>query len=207
MTVTVDCFYTAISPYAYLGHQAFVEMAARNGVSVRFKPVRLFGVFEQTGGVPLPKRHPARLAYRWIELQRWREARGLPLNLKPAFWPADCSLADRAAILVAESGADAAAYVGKTLSIVWAEDKNIADEAVVAEALRETGHDAEAILEAVKAGKADAAYDAHTQEGADLGIIGSPCYVLNGEPFWGQDRIELLESAIRSGRAPFRPLS
>ena len=77
MPRTIDYWFSLVSPWAFLGHQAFLDLAKQHGVTVTFKPVELSEVFPHTGGLPLPKRHPARQRYRILELQRWREARGI----------------------------------------------------------------------------------------------------------------------------------
>lgn len=202
----IDYFYTHVSPWAYLGHQAFVDLAAAHGKEVRFRPVNLAGVFEMSGGLPLAKRHPVRQAYRFVELQRWREKRGVPLTLKPAFFPANPVLADCCAIAVAEAGGPAAACSARFFRAIWVDDLNIADEAVLAGLMREMGLDADAVLEAAGSAAIQEAYQENQRLAIDLGVIGSPCYVLKGEPFWGQDRLELLEDALASGRDAFLPV-
>lgn len=202
----IDYFYTHVSPWAYLGHQAFVEIAAAHGQDIRFRPVNLAGVFEVSGGLPLAKRHPVRQAYRFIELQRWREKRGIALTLQPAFFPANPVLADCCAIAVAQAGGPVAACSERLFRAIWAEDRNIADEAVVAALLQETGLDADAILAAAQGAAVQEAYQENQRLAIELGVIGSPCYVLKGEPFWGQDRLDLLEDALTCGRDAFRPL-
>ena len=203
MIVTVDYYLTVVSPFAYFGHDVFLEMMARTGARFRYRPVKLATVFAATGGAPLPKRHKARQHYRLLELQRWREKRGVQLNLMPAYFPADPTLADRSAIAIQNAGGDPGNFVGRAMRAVWAHDKNIADDHVVAGLLADAGQDATAIL-AEAAGEATAAaYDDNTEEAITLGVVGAPGFVLNGEPFWGQDRIDLLEDAITSGRAPF----
>ncbi|MCW2307079.1 2-hydroxychromene-2-carboxylate isomerase [Rhodobium gokarnense] len=203
--ITVDYFYTHGSPWAYLGHDHFVEMTARHGVRVRYKPVFLGPVFEATGGLPLPKRHPARRHYRLIELQRWRDKRALPLNLQPAFANPAPTLADCAAIAIQEAGESPADFSHRAFRAMWAYDKDVADEHVVEGMLADAGHDAHALLAAAKSDAVKAIYEQNQADGVALEIIGSPCYVLRGEPFWGQDRLDLLEEAIVSGRHPYAP--
>ena len=85
----IECFLSVGSPWAYLGHAEFMRIARRHGASVVFVPVPLRRLFPETGGLPLPKRHPVRQRYRLVELQRWRALRGLPLNLEPKGAPLD----------------------------------------------------------------------------------------------------------------------
>lgn len=200
---TVDYYFSLLSPYAYLGHAALLEMARETGASLTYRPVRIFELFAANGGLPLGQRAPARQRYRLIELQRWRERRGLPLNLQPRFFPVDPSLADRAAIVLAEAGADAATYVDAGFRAVWADDRDIADRAVVAELLRDTGHDAHAVLAAADGEDAAVRYQANTAAAIAADLPGLPGYVLQGEAFWGQDRIDLLREAIVGRRAPY----
>src|SRR4026209_2526044 len=102
MPRTIDYWFSLVSPWAFLGHQAFLDIAKQHGLTVRFKPVELSEVFPPPGGLPLPKRHPARQRYRILELQRWREARGVALKIHPKHWPLPVATANRSIIPVHE---------------------------------------------------------------------------------------------------------
>src|SRR3712207_5131122 len=95
MSRSIDYYLSIASPWAYIGHKPFMDIARRHGLSVNHKPVFLGRVFAETGGLPVNQRHPARQRYRLVDLQRWREKRGLAFNLKPKHWPFDATLADR----------------------------------------------------------------------------------------------------------------
>ena len=200
----IDYWFSLASPWAFLGHQVFVDLTRQHGVAVRYKPVQLAEVFPQTGGLPLPKRHPARQRYRILELQRWREARGIPLKLHPKHWPIPIALPDRTVVAVAESGADPSDYTRRAMTAIWVEDRDLKEDATLVALLDEAGHDGGAMLAAAKSDAIGAIYAARAQEAVDANVIGSPCYVLDGEVFWGQDRLGLLESALKSGRKAFR---
>ncbi len=204
MSRRIDYYFTLISPWSYLGHDRLMALARENGVEIVFKPCDIGRVFAKTGGVPLGERHPARQHYRWFELQRWREKRNLPLNLRPAFFPADPTIADSCVIAIVESGENPSPFIERAYRGVWAYDKNIADDHVVMGWLADSGHQAAAILD--RAGSADlgAILANNAEEAIAAGIVGAPGYVLDGEPFWGQDRLELLDDALKSGRAPYR---
>jgi 2-hydroxychromene-2-carboxylate isomerase len=204
MPRTIDYWFSLASPWAFLGHQAFLDLAKTHGVTVRYKPVPLGDVFPQTGGLPLPKRHPARQRYRILELQRWREARGIALKLHPKHWPLPIALPDRTIVAVAESGADPGDYVRRAMTAIWVEDRDLKEDARLIALLNEAGHDGAKMLEAAKSDAIGAIYTARAQEAVDANVIGSPCYVLDGEVFWGQDRLPLLESALKSGRKAYR---
>src|SRR5262245_58828064 len=93
MLKLVDYYFTPSSPYTYLGHQRFMDLIFSHEAAVHLKPIDLGKVFPISGGLPLAKRPPQRLAYRLQELRRWRDYLGLKLNLEPKFFPVDSTLA------------------------------------------------------------------------------------------------------------------
>lgn len=205
MARRITCYFTTVSPWAYIGHELLLKIAREHDVAIEWKPVNLGEVFPQTGGLPLAKRAPARQRYRMFELQRWREKRRLNFSLHPKHWPFDCALADRSVVAVAQSGKDAADYIGSVFKAVFEEERNCADENVLAGILSSCGHDAQSILKSSCSPKTEASYNANVAEALAAGVFGSPTYVLDGELFWGQDRLELLDDALRSGRKAFSP--
>ena len=102
----IDYYFSLVSPWAYIGHAPFMEIAQRHGLEINYKPVFLGRVFAETGGLPLAQRHPARQRYRLLELQRWREKRGLSFHLQPKYWPFDVNAADRCVIAMAVAGTE-----------------------------------------------------------------------------------------------------
>ena len=175
-------------------------MAAAAGATVRIKPMDLGGqVFPVTGGLPVGQRSPQRQAYRLVELRRFADHLKLPLNLHPQFFPVPGDDASRLIIAVDQhDGADAAMRLcGALLSAVWADERNIADHAVLAELLQEQHLDA-ARLEQSKQAGAQSAYQAYTDEALKLGVFGAPTFVVDGELFWGQDRLEFLQRRLQA---------
>jgi 2-hydroxychromene-2-carboxylate isomerase len=205
MARRITCYFTTVSPWAYIGHEPFLEIAREHDLAIDWKPVNLSEIFPQTGGLPLAKRPPARQRYRMLELQRWREKRGLKFSLHPKNWPFDCGLADRTIIAVVQSGKDSAAYVGSVFKAVFEEERDGANEQVLGEMLAASGHDAQPILRSARSPEIEASYKSNIAEALAAGVFGSPTYVLDGELFWGQDRLELLQDALRSGRKPYSP--
>ena len=156
-------------------------------------------VFPISGGLPLGQRAPQRQAYRLLELQRFSEWVQLPLVVKPTYFPVGGDDASRLIIAVdLHHGADAAmAITGAIMAAVWAQERNIADEKVLAQLLQEQGLDAQC-LEQGHSQAAQVRYEAYTQAAIDAGVFGAPSYVLNGELFWGQDRLDFLERALHA---------
>ncbi len=204
MTRQIEYYFSFSSPWSYLGHADFVAVAEKHAAAVLYKPVPLGRLFPETGGLPLAKRHPARQAYRLVELQRWRDKKHIKLQLHPKFWPFDPSLADRIVITLAAQGAVAEDFVPQAFAAVFAAEQNLADEAVLAALLAQAGFDAEGIIAAAKDDTASAAYDANLAAAMARGVFGAPSYVLDGEIFWGQDRISSLDEALASGRKPYK---
>lgn len=200
---TIDCVFTMLSPWAYIGHSAFMDLCRRRGAAVRFRPVALSSVFPASGGLPLAKRHPSRQDYRLVELQRWRERRGLSFDLHPRFWPFDTALADRAVVALSRAGADPEGFVAAGFSACWERGRNLADPGELVRLLDGAGHDGEAVVEAARGAATADSYAADTRRAIAEGVFGSPSYILDGEVFWGQDRLELLDDALASGRGPF----
>ncbi len=205
MTPKIDYYFTATSPWSYFGHDRFMELASQHGAVLGWRPVNLGGVFAATGGLPLPKRAPARQRYRMVELKRWREVLSIPLNLQPAHFPTDPDLANRCVVALDQSGEDPSDFLARTYRAVWVFDRDIADEHTVEALLADAGHDARAIIAKARAEETGELYERYSAEAIERGVFGAPTYALNGEPFWGQDRLGLLEDALRSGRAPYLP--
>lgn len=192
---TITYYMTLNSPWSYLGSAKFADMAAAFGHTVDIKPVKFGVIFPQTGGLPLPKRAPARQAYRLMELKRWREVRGLPINIQPAHFPSDETAGTRLLIAAKLQGKDAHRLATELGRALWEREENLADEAALAAACQRAGLDLAAIRTAAPPdAELDAKHDTYTSEALARGVFGAPTYYLeSGEFFWGQDRLELLE--------------
>ena len=198
MSHSVDYYFAPQSPWAYLGHQRFQNILQKSGASVRVMPIDLGGkVFPISGGLPLGQRAPQRQAYRLTELARFSKWLGAPLHLKPTFFPVSGD--DAAKLIIAvdmAAGANAAmAISGAILSAVWAQQRNIADEKTLVELLKEQNLPA-TYLEQAYSQAAQERYETYTQRAMDAGVFGAPSYVLNGEIFWGQDRLDFVERVL-----------
>lgn len=206
MTRSLDYYFSCVSPWTFLGHGPMMEVARRHGVTVNVRPVNLGPLFAETGGLPLAKRAPQRQRYRLLELQRWREKRGVELNVHPAFWPFDGGRADRTIIAAQQAGHDVEALVPRLFSGVWQRQENLGDAGVLAAIADEVGLPGAALVAAADGDDAQAAYAANRDAAFAADVFGAPSYVLDGEVFWGQDRVDLLADALASGRAAFRPV-
>ena len=195
---TVDYYLAPQSPWAYLGHQRLADILERSGATVRVMPIDLGGkVFPISGGLPLGQRAPQRQAYRLVELQRFSAHLNAPLNLKPKYFPVGGDDAARLIIAadLAQGTASAMKVAGAILSACWAQERNIADEKVLAALLTEQGLP-EALLERSHSQAVQERYESYTQAAIDAGVFGAPSYVIDGEIFWGQDRLDFVERVL-----------
>jgi 2-hydroxychromene-2-carboxylate isomerase len=196
MSKEVTVYYALQSPWTYLGWTRLRELAARTGATAHYRPVQSGPMFEASGTLPLAKRPKQRQAYRLMELRRWREHLGIPLNLHPKYFPVDESLAARMAIAHRQRGGDIAALSQAMMVAVWTEERDLADRATLLQIAREQGVDGPALLDAAQDPAVQDEYDWNTQAAIEQGVFGMPTYVIDGELFWGQDRLDFVARAL-----------
>ena len=194
---SVDYFFATMSPWTYLGHARFVQIAHAAGATVRVRPMDLGQVFPVSGGLPLPQRAPQRQAYRLVELRRFADWLQLPLNLQPAFFPVKGDASAQLIVAVDQHDGSVAALrlAGAVLAACWAQDRNIADPDCLAQLLAECGLSPERLVQS-QAPDVVATCQAHPQAAIAGGIFGAPSYVVDGEIFWGQDRLDFLQHKL-----------
>jgi len=200
----IDFYFSLSSPWAYIGHKLFREVVATYGLKVNHKPVVLVDLFSETGGLPLVKRHPVRQRYRMLELQRWRDKRGLNFHFQPKHAPLNARLADGLVIAAIEAGHDPDPFLRRAFAGVWEDQLDLADAATLVRLADASGLPGQVLVERSATDEISQKYEQNRQDALSADVFGSPAYVLDGEVFWGQDRIELLADALKSGRKPYR---
>jgi 2-hydroxychromene-2-carboxylate isomerase len=196
MTKQLTVYYALQSPWTYLGWARLRELVARSGASADYRPIQIAPVFEASGTLILAQRPRQRQAYRLMELRRWREHLGVPLNLQPKHFPVDEALAARMAIAHRQRGGDIAAFSQAMMTAVWAEERDLADRAPLLQIAREQGADGPALLEAAEQPAVREEYDANTRAAIDQGVFGLPTFVIGDELFWGQDRLDFVARTL-----------
>ena len=198
MALHVDYFVSLNSPWAHLGAARIEAMTAAHGATLRIIPVDFGAIFAQSGGLPLPKRSPQRQAYRMMELKRWRDLLGIPITLTPAHFPSGELQAACCAIALRETQGNAPAIrlVHRVLKAVWQDELNPGDPDVLAGLMTEVGLDAPAVMALGADPKWAAMRIADSQAALDRGVFGAPSYVIDGEVFWGQDRLEFVDRRL-----------
>ena len=198
MSDSVDYYFSPQSPWAYLGHQRLADIARTAGVAINVLPVDFGGkVFPVSGGLPLAQRAAQRQAYRLVELKRFSEHLGLPLNLRPKYFPVSGDAAARLIIAVDTIDGPAAAMKlsGAVLRGVWVDEVDIADEQALGAMLAALRLPADRLDDARSQAVLER-YEADTRAAIAAGVFGAPSYVIAGEIFWGQDRLDFVERRL-----------
>jgi len=196
MSKVVDYYYTPASPWTYLGHQRFEEIARHRRATIQYKPVDYGKIFPLSGGLPLGKRAPQRQAYRLVELKRWRDFLGVPLTVQPKYHPVDSDLACQLIIAAERAGAPPGPLSYALMRACWAEERNISDAETLAAVASEQGLDGAKLVSIARTPEVTMLYEALTREAIDRQVFGAPFFIYQDEPFWGQDRLDLLDRAL-----------
>jgi len=203
MSATIDYYFSMVSPWAFIGHDTLHEIADRHGAAINYFPMALLEVFDRTDTKRMPERHQTRLDLRMLELQRWRAERGLEFMLQPPHWPFNFAPADKMVIAMVGAGHNPAPFMGAVFRATWTDGDDVSGEPRLIEIANECGLDGESLGEVAASEETQGRYEENTEAAVSSGVFGSPSYLLNGELFWGQDRLFMLDDAIASGRAPY----
>ena len=195
----VEYYYSVASPYAYLGVKKFQEIVKKYSLEVIEKPIDLVGtVFAETGGTPVPKRHPSRQKYRLIEIERFGKKLNININKQPKFFPpADPHKA--ALFTIASIKAGLSIDFGKeVLTKLWSEEKDISQDSVLEEVCRKFKLNFNEIKAVANSEEVKGIYLSNSNDAIAKGVFGAPTFIMNNELFWGQDRLDFLEDKIKS---------
>lgn len=199
MPAQVDYYTFITSPWAYLGSQRFAAMAAKHKAEVRIIPMGAAAVFDASGGLPLAKRPKQRQAYRMFELKRWSAHLGIKLIPQPSVFPLNEALAARLVVAARDAGDDAITLAHTMMQALWADERNLADPEILEEIINEAGLDPAKLFAAAETPAVQAEYERGTQQAIEASVFGAPFYVVDGEPFWGQDRLDFVERKLAKG--------
>lgn len=192
----IDYYLFPLSPYTYLAGLDLEAVAARQGATIAYKPVQLFRIFAEVGTPPVKDRHPARQQYRLRDIERTARERDMPVNVNPKYWPTNPVPASAAIIAAQATGADVGPLVHAVVRAVWAEERDIAEDAVVRELLTENGFDPSLADSGLLGGVET--LERNTDEALKRMVFGTPSYVVGDEVFFGQDRLTHLEAHLAS---------
>ncbi|MFZ2869422.1 2-hydroxychromene-2-carboxylate isomerase [Zavarzinia sp.] len=193
MPKTVDFYFDFGSPAAYLAWRRIGAVAERSGATVKPIPMLLGGLFKATGN-SAPLTVPAKGAYLFVDLSRFAKKFGVPLNMNSAFPINTVTLMRGAA---GYHGTDKFhTYCDAVYDAIWRDDRDMGDPAVVAGVLTAAGLDPAAFEALVADPAVKEKLKANTEEAAARGAFGAPTFFVEGEMFFGQDRLDFVEEAL-----------
>lgn len=192
----LDYFFATVSPNTYIAGTRLEEIASRHGLEINYKPLDIIALFGRTGGIPPKDRHPSRQEYRLQELRRTAKKAGLPINVKPLYWPTNPAPSSYALIAAQSAGGgDLGKLVFAFTKACWADEKDISQDDVIRACLEEAGFDP-ALADSGMLQGAET-YAGNLEEAIDRGVFGAPFYITeDDERFWGQDRLDDLDAHL-----------
>lgn len=200
--IELSCYYSLSSPWAYFGGPRLQDIVRRHRVKLVLKPFDFQDVVPRTGGVPIRTRPEPRRTYHALELDRWRKYLGMPLELAPKHYPADGlppgwnKPPGWMVIAAQERGLDAPLLSHALLRALWAQERDTSDPRVRIAIADENGFPGKDLVEEETSSRVQGLYRSYSEEAERLGVFGAPTYVLGGERFWGQDRLEFVDRAL-----------
>jgi len=204
--VEVFCYYSLSSPWAYFAGPRLHDMVRRHQARLVLKPFDFQEIVPRTGGIPLRTRPEPRRTYHALELDRWRKHLGMPLNLVPKHYrqdgkPAGWNKPPGWMVIAAQArGLDAQRLSHALLRALWAEERDTSEPKVRVAIADENGMPGKELLQEETNPKVQGLYGTYSEEAEKLGVFGAPTCVLNGERFWGQDRLDFLDRALAALR-------
>lgn len=193
MSREIVYFHSLSSPWAYLGGPRFHDIVRKHDLKVVLRPTT---VLTENGGIPLRTRPSARQEYHELELDRWRKYLDMPLVLRPAHYPANPEFSARMVIAADTLGWDALRLSHALLRALWSEERDILDTKTRIEVAVAQGMDGAHLAKMQDTPDIVALWEKSHAEASEAGVFGTPTYVLDGERFWGQDRLEFLDRRL-----------
>lgn len=189
----IDYYLGTISPWCYLAGDRLEQIAREYKAVITYKPLDMMQLFPRTGGMKPADRHDSRKDYRLQELTRWAAYLKVPFHLHPAHFPVNMAPSSYAVIAAQAGGTgDVGALVRGFLRAVWAENRDVSDDAVIREVLSANGFDPGLADKGLFVGAEQ--YGRNLEDAVAAGVFGAPFYVVRetGQKFWGQDRLNFL---------------
>ena len=196
MTKSVEFYFDVGSPTAYLAHKRLKQLKLEYGCSIIYHPVLLGGLFKASGNSS-PVTVPAKGKYMMMEdLPRFAKLYNVSLNNNPHFPINTLNLMRGAVSALNEAYFDT--YIDTIFNAIWVESRNMGDIDTVIEVLSDAGLDAKAILEATQKPEVKQELISNTEQAVEIGLFGAPTMFVDGEMFFGQDRLQFVEAALKN---------
>ena len=197
----IEYYYALASPWAYLGNRELLRIASEHNKNIDPIIINYDIMFEASGTIPLPERPPLRKSYRLIELARWSKKREVNLDPEPPLYKGETEEPNEllAALMVTalkDCKGDSLAFSHAISRALWAEGKFPFTETELLKIAYNFHDDPKSLLETAQTPKIRELYAAQTKRAVERGVFGMPFYIFQDIPFWGQDRLEMLEDTI-----------
>jgi 2-hydroxychromene-2-carboxylate isomerase len=194
----IEYFYSAHSLYAYIGARKLTEIASAHGCRIVHRPMDLREVVAKSGAVPFGKRSQAHWDYFFgREMERWVEERGVAMMKSfPRHHAKDITLPNCLLLAAIASQADIDALAYRLLHAHWVDDADLSDADTLKRLAGDVGLDGDKLLALANSHKVLEQYEANTQDAIARSVFGSPTYFIDGDMFYGQDRLEMVERAL-----------
>jgi 2-hydroxychromene-2-carboxylate isomerase len=196
--IEFEFFFDCSSPWTYLGFVNVQPVAAEFGVDIQWKPILVGGIFNAVNDSVYRNREnpvPAKAKYSRKDLYDWARVTGIEINW-PSIFPVNSVKAMRGCLVAAESGR-LVPFAARVFHAYWGEDRDIADDAVLAEIVAQTGLDRAAFFDGIARQEVKDRLKANTQEVIDRGGFGSPTMFVNRtDMYFGNDRLPLVHAAF-----------
>ena len=198
MPATIDFYFDFSSPYGYLAGTQIEALAAKHGRTVNWHPVLLGAVFKLTGGVPLAS-IPLKGEYSARDMARCARLLGVPFKL-PSKFPIATQAAARLTVWAQQSDTTRAKELAAALyHAYFAEDCDISNPDVSADVAVVCGYERAAALAAMNDASVKDRLRQEMDEAIARKVFGSPYFIVDGEPFWGADRLDHVERWLATG--------
>lgn len=198
MNKTVDFFFDLGSPASYLAWTQLPGLCARQGATLRYRPMLLGGVFQATGNAS-PVMIPAKGRYMFTDLARFAARYGVPFELPPGFPVNTLTLMRGAVGTQLRSPERFEALLAVLFNGLFAQRRNLGDNAVLDDTLSQGGFDPQAFRALAGDDEVKAALRHATEAAVERGVFGAPTCFVGDEMFFGQDRLDFVEEALRQG--------
>jgi len=201
MSDPIKFYFACISPWSYLAVDALKELGEKHGREIAFKPTHVGQQWQKTGaGRPLGDRPEVLQAYRLVELPRWAAWRDVPINTAPKHFPVPFLLSSGVIIAAGQAGADMYEITRALMRGCWVDELNVDDPGDVAAIADGVGLDGAALVAAAESDAVTAELQANTDESLADGAWSVPSFVVDGELFFGQDRLEMMDWRLSGAR-------
>ena len=194
----IEYFYAAYSGYAYLGSKKFMEITAQGDHTINHKPFDLRVSMDAIGGQPFHERTIDNLEYFFgRELERWSEFRDAPIfKRSPTYHGNSITPSNTMLIAALVRGINIDKFAHEMMEQHWAHDCDLANFNTLASIARQVGIDPSPLLEIASSQEVLKIYEENTREAIKRSVFGSPTYFIDGDMFYGQDHLELVERAL-----------